>query len=56
MLKKLFSKKTRAETLHQEYLSLLNESYKLSKVNRAKSDQKMADANAKLEELKNLNN
>jgi hypothetical protein len=54
MFKKLFTKKTRAEILHQEYQKLLHESYKLSKVNRAKSDLKMAEAEAKLDELRSL--
>ena len=54
MFKKLFTKKTRAEILNKEYQKLLNESYKLSKVNRAKSDLKMAEAEAKLDELRSL--
>jgi hypothetical protein len=54
MFKKLFSKKTRAEILHKEYQKLLHESFKLSTVNRAKSDLKMAEAEAKLEELRGL--
>ena len=54
MFKKLFSKKTKAEILQQEYQKLQHESYKLSTVNRAKSDQKMAEAQAKLDELRSL--
>ena len=51
MFKKLFSRKTKVEVLQQEYKNLLEESYKLSKVNRMKSDQKMTEANAKLDEI-----
>ena len=54
MFKKLFSKKTKAEILHKEYQKLQHESYKLSTVNRAKSDLKMAEAEAKLDELRSL--
>ena len=54
MFKKLFSKKTRAEVLHKKYQKLLHLSFELSKVNRTKSDQKMAEAEAILNELKSL--
>jgi len=54
MFEKLFSKKTKAEVLKQEYKKLLEASYKLSKVNRRQSDQKMAEAQAKLDEIEQL--
>lgn len=54
MFKRLFSRKTKVEVLQQEYKTLLESSYNLSKVNRTKSDQKMAEAQAKLEEIERL--
>ena len=54
MFKKLFSKKSRVEVLQKEYEKLLQTSFELSKVNRAKSDLKMAEAEAKLNELRSL--
>ena len=54
MFKKLFSRKSRAEVLNKEYQKLLHLSFELSKVDRAKSDLKMAEAEAKLNELRSL--
>jgi len=54
MFKKLFFRKTKVEVLQQEYKKLLEASYKLSKVNRMKSDQKMAEAQSKLDEIEKL--
>ena len=54
MFKKLFSKKSRAEVLNKKYQKLLHSSFELSKVNRIKSDQKMAEAEAVLNKLKSL--
>lgn len=54
MFAKLFSKKTKVEVLQQEYKKLLEASYKLSKVNRIQSDQKMAEAQSKLDEIELL--
>ena len=54
MFKKLFAKKTKAEVLLKEYEKLMKTSYELSKVNRAKSDLKMAEAEAILDEIKKI--
>ena len=54
MFKKLFAKKTKAEILLKEYEKLMKTSYELSKVNRAKSDLKMAEAEAILDEIKKI--
>ena len=40
----LFKKKSKLDTLQKEYEHLMAEWYKLSKVNRAESDQKYAEA------------
>jgi hypothetical protein len=52
MFKKVFAKKTKAEVLLKEYEKLMKSSYELSTINRAKSDLKMAEAEAILDELK----
>lgn len=52
MLKKLFTRKSKSEILQKEYDKLIQLSYELSKINRAKSDLKMAEAEAILNELK----
>jgi hypothetical protein len=52
MFKKLFAKKTKAEVLLKEYEKRMKSSYELSTINRAKSDLKMAEAEAILDELK----
>lgn len=54
MFKKLFSRKTKIEVLQEEYRELLELSYKLAKTNRTKSDEKMAEAQAKLDEIEQL--
>jgi hypothetical protein len=54
MFKKLFAKKTKAEVLLKEYEKLMKSSYELSTINRAKSDLKMAEAEAILDELKKV--
>ena len=54
MFKKLFSRKTKVEVLQLEYKKLLEASCKLSKVNRMQSDQKMAEAQSKLDEIEKL--
>ena len=53
-LKKLFKGKSRMEVLADKYDSLMEESYKLSKVNRTKSDEKTFEANEVLIEIKEL--
>jgi hypothetical protein len=50
----LFKKKSEKEKLEEAYEKCLKESYKLSTVNRSKSDQKMAEANKILEEIEKL--
>ena len=51
MFEKLISKKTKVQVLEQEYKKLPEALYKLSKVNRMQSDQKMAEAHTKLYEI-----
>ena len=46
-----FKKKTHLEKLQLEYKKLLSEAHKLSKVDRKKSDQKMAEANEVLNKI-----
>ncbi len=50
----LFKKKTQIEKLQKTYDSLMNESYKLSRINRKESDQKYAEADAILKTNKTL--
>lgn len=52
MFKNLFTRKSKSEVLQKEYDRLMQTSYELSKINRAKSDLKMAEADAILNELK----
>ena len=54
MFGKLFSKKTKIEILEKEYKKLLDESYRLSTVSRIQSQQKMVEAQAKLDEIERL--
>ena len=53
-IKKLFKRKTELEKLQDKYDSLMEEAYKLSKVNRTKSDEKTFEANEVLSEIKEL--
>ncbi|KJD36136.1 GTP cyclohydrolase I [Tamlana sedimentorum] len=41
---KLFKKKTEIERLQEKYKKLMQESHKLSTINRSKSDDKFAEA------------
>ena len=50
----IFKKKTPLEKLQLEYKNLLAEAHKLSKVDRKKSDQKMAEANEVLNKIDDL--
>lgn len=50
----LFKKKTQLEKLQIKYQNLLKEAYKLSTINRAKSDSKTAEANDVLLEIEKL--
>ena len=52
MFKNLFTRKSKSEVLQKEYDRLMKASYELSTINRAKSDLKMAEAEAILNELK----
>ena len=44
MFKKLFKRKTELEKLHEQHAVLLEKAFKASKVNRALSDELMAQA------------
>ncbi|WP_445382837.1 Lacal_2735 family protein [Robiginitalea sp. IMCC43444] len=50
----IFKKKTPLEKLQQRYEKLLKEAHKLSQVNRSKGDSKYAEAEALLNEIKQL--
>ena len=50
----LFNKKPEIDRLNEQYKKLLEESYKLSHVNRAASDQKAAEADAILRRIDSL--
>ena len=50
----LFKKKSRKEKLLEKYNKLLKESFKLSKINRKGSDEKMFEANEVLKEIESL--
>ena len=50
----IFKKKTPLEKLQLEYKKLLEEAHRFSKVDRKKSDQKMAEANAVLNKIDDL--
>ena len=50
----LFKKKTTLEKLELKYKRLLDESYKLSTIDRKKSDLKRAEAEAVIEEIEAL--
>ena len=53
-IKKLFKGKSKLEILADKYDSLMEEAYRLSKVNRTKSDEKTFEANEVLIEIKEL--
>lgn len=58
-LSKLFKKKTKLakfNDIYDRYDSLMEESYKLSKVNRTKSDEKVFEANQIMFEIEELEN
>lgn len=50
----LFKKKSPKEKLNQKYVKLLKEAHQLSTVDRRKSDEKVAEAEAVLNQLKEL--
>ena len=49
-----FKKKSPLEKLQLEYKTLLSEAHKLSKIDRKKSDQKMAEADEVLKKMDQL--
>jgi len=49
-----FKKKSPKEQLTRQYKSLLEEAYRLSQTNRKASDQKMAEAEALLQQISKL--
>ncbi len=51
----IFKKKSKAEKLNAQYKKLLEESYKLSTINRKLSDSKAAEANEILNQIDLLN-
>jgi hypothetical protein len=51
----LFKKKSRREKLQKQYENLMEESFKLSKINRKAADTKYAEADVVLRELNDLN-
>ena len=50
----IFKKKTEKEKLQVKYEQLLKESFQLSKVDRTKSDAKLAEANAVMDQIDQL--
>lgn len=50
----LFKKKSKLELLQEQYKKLQKEAYQLSTVNRTASDQKQAEAEAILNQIKQL--
>jgi hypothetical protein len=50
----LFKKKSKVEKLQEQYEKLQKEAYELSKVDRRKSDAKIAEAEKILEEMNSL--
>ena len=50
-IKKLFKRKTELEKLNDKYNSLMEEAYRLSKINRTKSDEKTFEANKVMDEI-----
>lgn len=50
----LFKKKTKIERLTERYDKLMEESFRLSKVNRKASDQKYAEADEVMKEMEKL--
>lgn len=50
----IFKKKSKKELLEKQYRKLLEESHKLSVINRRASDEKMVEADRVLKEIENL--
>ena len=51
----LFKKKSELDKLQDKYKTLLEESFKLSTINRSESDKKQAEAQAVLDQIEALN-
>ncbi|NVK63865.1 MAG: Lacal_2735 family protein [Flavobacteriales bacterium] len=51
---KLFKKKSPVEKLNQKYAKLMKEAHQLSSVDRRKSDAKVSEAEAVLNQIKEL--
>jgi hypothetical protein len=54
MFKNIFKSKSKTEKLYAEYEALIKKSHELSTVNRMLSDQKVAEAELILDEIKKL--
>ena len=52
---RIFKKKTEKEKLSAQYNKLMKEAFELSKVNRARSDEKYTEAHALRDRLDQLN-
>ena len=50
----LFKKKSKEDKLQEKYKSLIDQAFKLSKVNRSQSDQKYFEADEILKQIENL--
>ena len=50
----LFKKKSEKEKLQEQYEKLMKESFNLSKTNRSKSDEKVAEAEVVLKKMESL--
>jgi hypothetical protein len=50
----LFKKKTEKEKLQEQYEKLMKESFQLSTVNRSKSDDKAAEADAIMKKMEGM--
>lgn len=51
---RIFKKKTKVEKLQKEYKNLMEEAFKMSKMNRTKSDAKTAEAEEVLKKIESL--
>jgi hypothetical protein len=54
MFQKLFRKKSQEDRLQIEYNKLMQESYRLSSINRSQSDRKYAEAQKIADEIEHL--
>jgi SMC interacting uncharacterized protein involved in chromosome segregation len=56
MFKNLFKKKTEIELLNEKYQSLMKEAYRLSVINRTKSDEMIAEAEKLAKQIDGISN